>query len=136
MTLDNMTGITEGSYTGFCKSQLITCNRVKECNGVCPFEDALKHADKEMDEQTVINHDRDWIIGCIQHDGFIHTHRGDKANQIIIDALSTEAIQVVRCKNCKYWHNNTEFCDLWSVTNVAQHTYPNGYCFRAERREP
>ena len=46
MTLDNMTGITEGSYTGFCKSQLITCNFVKACNGVCPFEDALKHADK------------------------------------------------------------------------------------------
>ena len=90
MTLDNMTGITEGSYTGFCKSQLITCNRVKECNGVCPFEDALKHADKEMDEQTVINHDRDWIIGCIQHDGFIHTHRFDKANQIILDALSDD----------------------------------------------
>ena len=74
----------------FCKSQLITCNRVKECNGVCPFEDALKHADKEMDEQTVINHDRDWIIGCIEHDGFIHTHRFDKANQIIHDALSAE----------------------------------------------
>ncbi len=29
----------------FCKSQLITCNRVKECNGVCPFEDALKRTD-------------------------------------------------------------------------------------------
>lgn len=93
MTLDNMTGITEGSYTGFCKSQLITCNRVKECNGVCPFEDALKHADKEMDEQNVIDHDRDWIIGCLQHDGFIHTHRFDKANQIILDALSAEAVQ-------------------------------------------
>lgn len=93
MTLDNMTGITEGSYTGFCKSQLITCNRVKECNGVCPFEDALKHADKEMDEQHTVDHDRDWIIGCIQHDGFIHTHRFDKANQIILDALSAETLQ-------------------------------------------
>ena len=92
MTLDNMTGITEGSYTGFCKSQLITCNRVKECNGVCPFEDALKHADQTqtMNEQHVIDHDRDWIIGCLQHDGFIHTHRFDKANQIILDALSAE----------------------------------------------
>jgi hypothetical protein len=95
MTLDNMTGITEGSYTGFCKSQLITCNRVKECNGVCPFEDALKHADKTqtMNEQHIINHDRDWIIGCIEHDGFIHTHRFDKANQIILDALSSETLQ-------------------------------------------
>lgn len=97
MTLDNMTGITKGSYTGdtFCKSQLITCNRVKECNGVCPFEDALQHADKTqvMDEKHIINHDRDWIIGCIEHDGFIHTDRFDKANQIIHDALSAEAIQ-------------------------------------------
>ena len=83
----------------FCKSQLITCNRIKECNGVCPFEDALKHADKAdiefvtqtMNGQTVIDHDRDWIIGCIEHDGFIHTHRFDKANQIIHDALSAGA---------------------------------------------
>lgn len=93
MTLDNMTGITEGSYTGFCKSQLITCNFVKTCNGVCPFEDALKHADKTqtMNDQHTVDHDRDWIIGCIEHDGFIKTDRFDKANQIILDALSTEA---------------------------------------------
>ena len=90
MTLDNMTGITKGSYTGddlFCKSQLITCNRVKECNGVCPFEDALKHADQTAEEQNKIDHDREWIIGCIKHDGFIKTDRFDKANQIILDAL-------------------------------------------------
>ena len=93
MTLDNMTGITEGSYTGFCKSQLITCHFVKACNGVCPFEDALKHADKmqTMNEQHTVDHDRDWIIGCIEHDGFIKTDRFDKANQIIHDALSAEA---------------------------------------------
>ena len=93
MTLDNMTGITKGSYTGFCKSQLITCNFVKACNGVCPFEDALKHADQmqTMNDQHTVDHDRDWIIGCIEHDGFIHTHRFDKANQIIHDALSAEA---------------------------------------------
>ena len=93
MTLDNMTGITKASCTAddtFCKSQLITCNRVKECNGVCPFEDALKYADKmqTMNEKHTVDHDRDWVIGCIEHDGFIHTHRFDKANQIILDALS------------------------------------------------
>ena len=94
-----MTGITKWNDIGddmFCKSQLITCNRVKECNGVCPFEDALKHADQTqtMNEQHVIDHDRDWIIGCLQHDGFIHTHRFDKANQIILDALSAEAERI------------------------------------------
>lgn len=46
----------------FCIKQLITCNRVKECNGVCPFEDALKHADKTqtINEQHTVDHDREW----------------------------------------------------------------------------
>ena len=144
MTLDNMTGITEGSYTGFCKSQLITCNRVKECNGVCPFEDALKHADKTqtMNEQHTVDHDRDWIIGCIKHDGFIKTDRFDKANQIILEALSAdtvsreeyeevkaymdtlvdafiedgeelaESVKVVRCKDCTHWKADNEVFEL------------------------
>ena len=38
----------------------------------------------------VIDHDREWIIGCIKHDGFIKTDRFDKANQIILDALSAD----------------------------------------------
>lgn len=136
MTLDNMTGITKGSWTVdslFCKSQLITCNRVNECNGVCPFEDALKHADQTqtMNEQQIVDHDREWIIGCIKHDGFIKTDRFDKANQIILDALSADAVQgewIWRtdipigdgrtsagyiCSNCgkDYWHGNVfNFC--------------------------
>ena len=123
--LDNMTGITEGSYTGFCKSQLITCNFVKACNGVCPFEDALKHADKmqTMNEKHTVDHDRDWIIGCIEHDGFIHTHRFDKANQIIHDALSAEA-EWIPCSErlpkeneyvgdvCKYYLIQDEYGDM------------------------
>lgn len=138
MTLDNMTGITKGSYTGFCKRQLITCNFVKACNGVCPFEDALKHADKEMDEQTVIDHDRDWIIGCIEHDGFIHTHRFDKANQIIHEALQTD---LVRCKDCRWWegsqetkHNN-HLCKRALDQNVEYWTKADDYCSYGERRE-
>ena len=96
---DDCNSKAKGSYTGvdmFCKSQLITCNRVKECNGVCPFEDALKHADKmqTMNEQHIVDHDRDWIIGCLQHDGFIHTHRFDKANQIILEALQNEQMWI------------------------------------------
>lgn len=35
-------------------------------------------------------HDREWIIGCIKHDGFVKTDRRDKANQIILDALSAD----------------------------------------------
>ena len=133
MILDDMTAITNGSYTVgdlFCKSQMITCNRVKECNGVCPFEDALKHADQTADEQNVIDHDREWIIGCIQHDGFIHTHRFDKANQIILDALSAEAVQSewinidnhYRLATCSHCHKVTMF-EKW-----GEYTKPYDFC--------
>ena len=118
----------------FCKSQLITCSRVKECNGVCPFEDALKHADKTqtMDEQHTINHDREWIIGCIEHDGFIHTHRFDKANQIIHDALSAEAVQgewididrYYHIATCSHCHKVTMF-EKWGECTRPYNFCPN-----------
>lgn len=62
-------------------------------------------------------HDREWIIGCIKHDGFIKTDRFDKANQIILEALSAtndEKVQncgdFIRCKDCK-WYKNCEYFD-------------------------
>ena len=50
---------------------------------------ALNMATEALSAEAVpqMEHDREWIIGCIKHDGFIHTHRFDKANQIILDAL-------------------------------------------------
>ena len=55
MTLDNMTGITKGSYTGdmFSKSQLIKCNRVKKCDGVCPKINQIIH--------DALSAEDDWI---------------------------------------------------------------------------
>lgn len=61
-------------------------------------------------------HDRDWIVGCIKHDGFIKTDRGDKANQIILEALKAdrptdgdlisraEAIEAIQ--NTDWYHQN------------------------------
>ena len=136
MTLDNMTGITEGSYTGFCKSQLITCNRVKECNGVCPFEDALKHADKTqtMNDQHTVNHDRDWIIGCIQHDGFIHTHRFDKANQIILEALHGWIPCSERMPDAEYGEGDSVLC--CTETGLMYILYWNGANWCVPTGEP
>lgn len=42
--------------------------------------------------------------------------------------------ELVRCKDCKYWRTNTEFCMRWSVANVAHHTPPNWYCADGERK--
>lgn len=44
---------------------------------------------------------------------------------------------IVRCKDCKYWHSNTEFCSIWSFNfqNIAQRTLRHDYCSRGERKE-
>ena len=70
------------------------------------------------DAEPKVKHDREWIIGCIKHDGFIKTDRFGKANQIILqiilDALSADRVgewtaeigyegEVLyyECSNCK-----------------------------------
>lgn len=50
-------------------------------------------------------------------------------------APTIDAVEVVRCKDCKYWHSNTEFCDVWSHMNIAQRTLVDDYCSLGERKE-
>lgn len=42
---------------------------------------------------------------------------------------------IVRCKDCKNWKTNTQFCTRWSAPFATQHTSPNWYCADAERKE-
>ena len=48
--------------------------------------------------------------------------------------LLKEQETIVRCKDCKYWRQNTEFCGRWSVGNVARHTPLDWFCADGERR--
>ena len=71
---------------------LFPCN-ICRLNYGCKYEkddsNNITESPNEVVEKNdeVIDHDREWIIGCIKHDGFIKTDRCDKANQIILDAL-------------------------------------------------
>lgn len=103
---------------------------------------------KSADAEPQTEHDREWIIGCIKHDGFIKTHRFDKANKIILDALQfaehfdllkehEQLESVVRCKDCIHWKADNEvfelgFCCVFPQKWVAE-TF---YCADGERREP
>ena len=85
------------------------------------------------EQKSKLEHDREWIIGCINHDGFIKTDRFDKANQIILDALQTE---LVRCKDCIHWKADNEvfelgFCCVFPQKWVAE-TF---YCADGERKD-
>ena len=56
------------------------------------------------DARPQMEHDKEWIIGCIKHDGFIKTDRFDTANQIILDALEpqTDTDLISRADVLKY----------------------------------
>lgn len=61
----------------------------------------------------------------------------DAIKGVIDNAPTADVVEVVRCKDCKHWHSNTEFCGIWSFNfqNIAQRTLRDDYCSRAERRE-
>ena len=41
--------------------------------------------------------------------------------------------ELIRCKDCKYWHSNTQFCGVFSGMGIANRMPPNGYCSNGER---
>ena len=112
--------------------------------------DSLLTEDSEdsKEQKSKLDHDREWIIGCIKHDGFIKTDRFDKANQIILDALQFtehfdllkehESLQeVVRCKDCRWWqYNNDGYTHAnchWCETETPD---ADDFCLLGERIEP
>ena len=55
-----------------------------------------------------------------------------------IDQTPTEdVVEVVRCKDCKYWGGVTNgyICHAWSGINTKNYTKPTEYCARGERKE-
>ena len=49
--------------------------------------------------------------------------------------LTHDVVQVVRCKDCKFWHTEGQYCDRFGVMWEEFYTSPNDYCSRGERRE-
>ena len=42
--------------------------------------------------------------------------------------------ELVRCKDCKYWHPELNFCSRWG--NIDDDDInPHGYCDRADRKK-
>lgn len=50
----------------------------------------------------------------------------------IHDLSSADVVDVIRCKECLYYHPS--YCEVWSKYGTVQ-TRENGYCYMAERRE-
>ena len=76
------------STTLFIKDAEVFQRMINDATTIEPKQHHLgKSADICIIDEPIVDHDREWIIGCIKHDGFIKTDRFDKANQIILEAL-------------------------------------------------
>ena len=57
----------------------------------------------------------------------------------LMDAPAVDAEQIVRCRDCKWYYDDTEYCDKWGDMFIywSDHSPvpPNGHCFMGERRE-
>lgn len=54
------------------------------------------------------------------------------AESMVSFAPTIDAVPVVRCKDCKYYHQT--FCEIWSKYGTIQ-TREQGFCYMAERRD-
>lgn len=43
--------------------------------------------------------------------------------------------ELIRCKDCKHWSANTQFCAVFSGLCTMHRMPPDGYCSVAERKE-
>ena len=62
-----------------------------------------------------------------------------QAMDALFDILnSSDVVEVVRCKNCKYWDNTTKWavCTRWSADPYEQATTEkNDFCSYGEKNE-
>lgn len=59
------------------------------------------------------------------------------AKILVMEDKTQEAdvVEVVRCKNCKHWQENTEFCSKFSTLSVTHRMPPWAFCCLGERKE-
>ena len=56
---------------------------------------------------------------------------------MISNATTIDAVEVVRCKDCKHWHKDTVFCDYMSYGEASERVnwYADDFCSYGERKE-
>ena len=78
----------------------------------------------------------DWLRGCVHHDGR-HGEVTLPCDEVLEIADYIESIrhkvEVVRCKDCKYWYPDADAGMACEFTNMSQPE--DGFCNWAEQKE-
>ena len=64
----------------------------------------------------------------------VHGEKGKKMSKARTLDMP-DMVEVVRCKDCKYWYTEGQYCDRLSSTWEKEYTATNDYCSRGERKE-
>lgn len=57
----------------------------------------------------------------------------DKATHCVDVMPTVDAVEVIRCKDCKYYNDRYKWCDAYVLVHLD--IEKDGYCSRAERKE-
>ena len=66
------------------------------------------------------------------HDCFLADDEELDAVVTTLNDLPSAQPEIIRCRECVHSHPN--FCAVWSRFETVQ-THPDGWCYKAERRE-
>ena len=100
------------------------CAKEADCRG-CVYQEQMKGRSDGCDCM------REALALLKEQESVIEALKSDLDETL---AVLGEQPDIVRCRDCKYWRTNTEFCMCWSVANAAHHTNPNWFCTNGERR--
>ena len=95
--------------------------------------------EKRLIDANALLHDKVWLCGGFVGDPYCDGYMEalDKVETVIREFPSVDAVEVVRCKDCKYYGdspygNGDMMCDRW-----GEWIFPNDddFCSYGERRE-
>ena len=72
------------------------------------------------------------VYSLFDKSGFARLHVAD------IDTIPrVDAVEVVRCRDCKHWHKETLFCDYMPYGEAQERVnwYANDFCSYGERKD-
>ena len=65
----------------------------------------------------------------------VHIGEPGKARKLIADAPTVDAVEVVRCRDCKYCDPENHHCDHPMSTAAPLSRKPDDFCSYVERKE-
>ena len=69
----------------------------------------------------------------------VHVGEPGGARKLMVDASAVDAVEVVRCKDCKYWetdkdYSQTAWCTFWTLDSTLLHTMATDFCSYGVRK--